>query len=80
MCTCSLRGPCILGCINRELTVSREGIVLIYSALVRHHLQYCNPDTGPQCRQDVELLEWVQRRVTKMLRGLEHLSCEDRLR
>ena len=28
----------------------------------------------------MDLLEWVQRRTTKMIRGLEHLSYEDRLR
>ncbi|GAB0205679.1 mitochondrial enolase superfamily member 1 [Grus japonensis] len=48
----------VLGCIKNSVTSRlREGILPLYSALVRHPWQYCTQLWGPQYKKDMELLE-----------------------
>lgn len=53
--------------------------LLFYSAPVGPHLEYCVPFWA-QFKKDRELLGRVQQEATEMLRVLEHLPPEDRLR
>ncbi|KFQ71339.1 hypothetical protein N335_13245, partial [Phaethon lepturus] len=69
----------ILGCIQRSVA-NRKGFCPSNSALVRPHLESCIQLWSPQHRKDMDLLKRVQKGATKMIRGMEHLPYEDRLR
>ena len=59
---------------------SKEIMLPLYKSMVRPHLDYCMQAWRPHLRKDVDKLEKVQRRATKMTEGLEFLGYLKRLR
>jgi len=72
-CQCALaaqKANRILGWVKKSVASrAREGILPLYSALVRPHLETCVQLWGPQHRKDMDVLEWVQRRPAMMIEG-----------
>jgi len=58
----------ILGLIKRTITcTSKEIILRLYKSLVRPHLEYCIQAWRPHLVKDIELLEKMQKRATRMI-------------
>jgi len=58
---------------------SQSTLIPLYKSLVRPHLEYWCSAWNPQFRKDIELIEGVQRRATKLVKDMEHLHYNDRL-
>ena len=72
---------CVLGMISRTISNRSEDIMAnLYKSLVRPHLEYCVQAWRPHYQKDIDLLERVQRRATRMIEGYKAMPYEERLR
>lgn len=70
----------ILGMINRTTKFKLRMVLLrVYKSLVRSHLEYCVSAWSPHYRKDKELLERVQHRFTRMIKGFPAIPYANRL-
>ena len=62
--------------IRRNITYKEKSLIIpLYKAIVRPHLEAWSP----YLRKDIDMLEKIQRRATKLIPGLRDLTYEERL-
>ena len=71
----------IVGQIRRSFSfLNAETFRRLYVAFVRPHLEYCQSVWSPYLRRNIDALEKVQIRATKLVDGLSNLDYPDRLK
>ena len=70
------KGNQILGLIKRNITYKDKKL---FKAIVRPHLEYCIQAWRPYRKKDIDTLERIRRRATKIIPELRDLSYEERL-
>ena len=65
----------VLSMIRRSFTnISKELFVFLYTNYVRPPLEYCVPIWSPYLVRDIEVLEKVQKRATKLIREITFMT------
>jgi len=75
------RANAVLGMIKRNINFKSKNIMVkLYKSLVRPQLEYCVQAWSPYLRKDIDILERVQRRATKLIEGYSDYSYSERLK
>ncbi|XP_038064885.1 uncharacterized protein LOC119735252 [Patiria miniata] len=59
--------------------ITKDSFAVLYKTYIRLHLEYCVQAWNPGLRKDIHTLEKVQRRATKLVPAVRHLSYPDML-
>ena len=71
----------VLGMIERTFSVRDKDIILqLYKSLVRPHLEYSVQAWRPHFQKEIDLIEGVQRRATKLITSVKDKTYAERLR
>ena len=75
------KGNQVIGMIWRNITYKENSLIVpLYKAKFGPHLEYCIQAWSPYLRKDIDMLEKIQRRATKLIPGLRDLRYEERLK
>ena len=70
-----------VGIIFRTFTyLDKEMFLNLYKTMVRPHLEYATQIWSPLYKKDKIIIENVQRRATRLVKCISHMSYEERLR
>ena len=59
--------------------LDKENFLMLYKSLVRPHLEYGSTIWSPHFKYHIDAIERVQRRATRLVPGMKHLTYEERL-
>jgi len=70
----------MIGLIKRNfIHMDSRTFIMLYKALVRPHVEYANSVWSPYKKGDIETIEKVQKRATKLVISLKKLPYKERL-
>jgi ribonucleases P/MRP protein subunit RPP40 len=70
----------IMGLIRRNIiNKSPDGMIILYKTLVRPKIDYCIQVWRPFLKKDIQILERIQKKFTKMIKGYKDKSYAQRL-
>ena len=81
MCTVSQESTVSVGMVKRHLKVLDKGdFMVIYETYISPHLDYCLQVWSPWLQKDIECLERIQKRLTKLVKGFKKMKYNERLK